>query len=85
MSFEKLGLNDTLVETLAELGYKKPTPVQEKAIPVVMPDPNNPNGIGDGKTNGSSSNSILSKNIGSSLLLQAAEIIFSISLTLLAA
>ena len=36
MTFSSLGLIDPLVLTLAELGYDKPTPVQAKAIPVVL-------------------------------------------------
>ena len=36
MTFSSLGLIDSLVLTLAELGYDKPTPVQAKAIPVVL-------------------------------------------------
>ena len=36
MTFSSLGLIDPLVHTLAELGYDKPTPVQAKAIPVVL-------------------------------------------------
>ena len=36
MSFEDLGLSQTIAETVIELGYKTPTPVQVKAIPEVM-------------------------------------------------
>ena len=36
MTFSSLGLIDPLVHTLADLGYDKPTPVQAKAIPVVL-------------------------------------------------
>ncbi|MET3133260.1 ATP-dependent RNA helicase RhlE [Oxalobacteraceae bacterium GrIS 1.11] len=36
MTFLSLGLIDPLLRTLDELGYKKPTPVQAKAIPAVL-------------------------------------------------
>ena len=36
MSFSRLGLNETLLATVAELGYTKPTPVQAQAIPAVL-------------------------------------------------
>jgi ATP-dependent RNA helicase RhlE len=35
-AFEQLGLIPPLVATVAELGYSKPTPVQEQAIPLVL-------------------------------------------------
>ncbi|MCG7585337.1 DEAD/DEAH box helicase [Photobacterium sp. OFAV2-7] len=36
MPFSKLGLSDPIVKAVTELGYKTPTPIQEKAIPVIM-------------------------------------------------
>jgi len=36
MSFEKLGIFKPLLKAIDELGYKNPTPVQTKAIPLVL-------------------------------------------------
>jgi len=36
MSFESLGLSADLLRAIAEAGYSTPTPIQEKAIPVVL-------------------------------------------------
>lgn len=36
MTFATLGLSEPLLKAVAELGYKKPTPIQAKAIPVVL-------------------------------------------------
>ncbi|EKO3366915.1 DEAD/DEAH box helicase [Vibrio fluvialis] len=36
MSFSKLGLSEALTQAVAELGYKKPTTIQTKAIPVIL-------------------------------------------------
>jgi ATP-dependent RNA helicase RhlE len=36
MTFDTLGLSADLVRTVAEEGYEQPTPVQEKAIPLVL-------------------------------------------------
>lgn len=36
MPFSKLGLSDPILKAVAELGYKTPTPIQEKAIPTVL-------------------------------------------------
>ena len=36
MGFSELGLSATLCETIASLGYSKPTPVQQQAIPLVL-------------------------------------------------
>ena len=36
MSFEKLGLSEKLLKAIEECGYTEPTPIQEKAIPVVL-------------------------------------------------
>lgn len=36
MPFKKLGLAPSLIETLATLNYKKPTPIQEAAIPAIL-------------------------------------------------
>ena len=53
MSFSDLGLKSELLETLAELGFEKPTPIQEKAIPVLITGENDFLGLaqtGTGKT-----------------------------------
>lgn len=36
MSFSTLGLSSPLLAAVADLGYQKPTPIQQKAIPVVL-------------------------------------------------
>ncbi|MBB1489233.1 DEAD/DEAH box helicase [Oceanospirillum sp. D5] len=36
MSFISLGLSDYLLTALSDLGYTKPTPIQEKSIPAVL-------------------------------------------------
>ena len=36
MSFEKLNLNKALISSLDDLGYVEPTPIQEKAFPIIM-------------------------------------------------
>ncbi|MCW8329870.1 DEAD/DEAH box helicase [Photobacterium sp. SDRW27] len=36
MPFSKLGLSDSILKSVAEQGYKTPTPIQEKAIPVIL-------------------------------------------------
>jgi ATP-dependent RNA helicase RhlE len=36
MPFSKLGLSKPLVQAIKELGYKRPTPIQEQAIPVIL-------------------------------------------------
>lgn len=36
ITFEELGLDDRLVKATSELGYINPTPIQEKAIPVLL-------------------------------------------------
>jgi ATP-dependent RNA helicase DeaD len=35
-SFEELGLNDKLLRAVTDLGFTEPTPIQEKAIPVLL-------------------------------------------------
>ncbi len=35
-SFEELGLNETILTSITELGFETPTPIQEKAIPVLL-------------------------------------------------
>ncbi len=35
-TFEALGLNERLLQSIGELGYQNPTPIQEKAIPVLL-------------------------------------------------
>lgn len=36
MTFNQLGLSDTLLKTIAEQGYTTPTPVQQHAIPLIL-------------------------------------------------
>lgn len=36
MSFSKLALNPAITKALDELGYQSPTPIQEKAIPLIL-------------------------------------------------
>ena len=36
MSFEKLGLNPKTLQAIAEVGYTSPTPIQEKAVPLLL-------------------------------------------------
>ncbi|MEH6454515.1 MAG: DEAD/DEAH box helicase [Psychromonas sp.] len=36
MPFSKLGLSDPIVQAVTEQGYLTPTPIQEKAIPVIL-------------------------------------------------
>lgn len=36
MSFSKLGLSDPILKAISELGYKTPTAIQQKAIPVII-------------------------------------------------
>ena len=36
MSFDKLGLSDSLLKAVKLTGYTKPTPIQEKAIPAIL-------------------------------------------------
>ncbi len=36
MSFESLGLSAPVLQAVSEKGYTKPTPIQEKAIPIVL-------------------------------------------------
>ncbi|MCG3887284.1 DEAD/DEAH box helicase [Photobacterium leiognathi] len=36
MPFSKLGLSDSIVKAVTEMGYTSPTPIQEKAIPVAL-------------------------------------------------
>ncbi|NAX37495.1 DEAD/DEAH box helicase, partial [Vibrio sp. V27_P1S3P104] len=36
MSFAQLGLSEALIQSVAELGYHTPTPIQRKAIPVIL-------------------------------------------------
>lgn len=35
-AFESLGLNEQLVQSITEMGFETPTPIQEKAIPVLL-------------------------------------------------
>ena len=36
MSFDKLGLNDSILKALKQKGYKSPSPIQAKAIPAIL-------------------------------------------------
>lgn len=36
MEFSDLGLSDNVLKAVMEIGYKNPTPIQEKAIPIVL-------------------------------------------------
>ena len=36
MTFEDLGLSPEVLRAVLEVGYTTPTPIQEKAIPVVL-------------------------------------------------
>ena len=36
MSFEQLGLNAKTLQAIAEAGYESPTPIQEKAVPLLL-------------------------------------------------
>ena len=36
LTFEELGLSPVLLKTVTEEGYTEPTPVQERAIPLVL-------------------------------------------------
>ena len=36
MSFAQLGLSDEALRAIADAGYSEPTPIQERAIPVVL-------------------------------------------------
>src|SRR5437773_3078084 len=36
MSFENLGLNAKTLQAIADVGYSSPTPIQEKAIPLLL-------------------------------------------------
>ena len=35
-NFEALGLNDEILKAISDLGFIKPTPIQEKTIPEIM-------------------------------------------------
>src|SRR5260221_14391940 len=36
MSFEQLGLNKKTLQSIAEVGYESPTPIQEQAVPLLL-------------------------------------------------
>ena len=38
MTFKELGLNDQLMDGLNAMGFETATPIQEKAIPVILKD-----------------------------------------------
>jgi ATP-dependent RNA helicase DeaD len=53
MSFTHLGLNEALLSAITELGFEKPMPIQEQAIPVLLEDQHDFIGLaqtGTGKT-----------------------------------
>ena len=37
-NFKNLGIEQKLIDSILELGFENPTPVQEKAIPLVLND-----------------------------------------------
>jgi len=37
-NFKNLGIEQKLIDSISELGFENPTPVQEKAIPLVLND-----------------------------------------------
>jgi ATP-dependent RNA helicase RhlE len=36
MSFESLGLSHNIIRSVKKLGYLKPFPIQEQAVPVIL-------------------------------------------------
>ena len=36
MGFEKLGLSEKTLKAIGEMGFEKPTPIQENAIPIAL-------------------------------------------------
>ena len=36
MGFEKLGLQKKILQGINKVGYEKPTPIQEKSIPLII-------------------------------------------------
>lgn len=36
MNFKELGLNDSLIDAIGYMGFEKATPIQEKAIPIIL-------------------------------------------------
>ena len=36
MKFNDLGLNSSLLKAIKEKGYSEPSPIQEKAIPIIL-------------------------------------------------
>ena len=38
ISFDEMGLDDSLLKAVEELGFQKPTPIQEKVIPKILAD-----------------------------------------------
>ncbi len=51
--FQELGLSEGLVKTITEMGFEKPTPIQEKAIPICLENEKDLVGLaqtGTGKT-----------------------------------
>ena len=36
MSFNSLGLSDALLKAVSKKGYSEPSPIQEKAIPLIL-------------------------------------------------
>ena len=38
MTFEELGLSEDILKAIQEMGYEQPSPIQEKAIPVLLSD-----------------------------------------------
>lgn len=36
MTFEQLGLHESIIEAISYMGFKTPTPIQEQAIPIIL-------------------------------------------------
>ena len=36
MTFDEFGLNDSILKAISFMGFEKATPVQEKAIPIIL-------------------------------------------------
>lgn len=53
MTFQELGLSENILSAISEIGFEKPTPIQEQAIPHLLNDPSDLIGLastGTGKT-----------------------------------
>jgi ATP-dependent RNA helicase DeaD len=53
MTFQELGLSENILSAITEIGFVEPTPIQQQAIPHLLPDPSDLIGLastGTGKT-----------------------------------